>query len=80
MIGFYGECGVVLVDENLVLGEGFFVDICVVWEDVFWLVCEFGVRVLYVRLGVVLILVGGVLRKMLLFFWWGLGGWIGLGM
>lgn len=77
-VGFYGDCGQELVDENNGPGSGFLADVCKQWEAAAS-VGDAGIRVANVRLGMVLSAAGGALKKMLTPFKMGLGGVIGSG-
>ena len=78
-IGFYGERGDELVDEQSAPGAGFLADVCVQWERA----CEparvAGIRTVNTRIGVVLAHEGGALSKMITPFKLGLGGVLGAG-
>ena len=78
-IGFYGERGDTLLDENAVAGKGFLADVCREWEHEAEAAKDLGLRVVKVRIGVVLSPKGGALAKMLLPFKLGAGGIIGSG-
>lgn len=78
-IGYYGNKGDQLVDESFAQGQGFLAEVCAEWEEATHPAKERGVRVVTMRLGVVLSIEGGVLRKMLLPFLLGVGGVLGSG-
>ena len=78
-VGFYGDRGEELVDETSGPGNGFVADVCKQWEGAMASAVAAGIRVAYVRFGVVLSPAGGALKKMLLPFKMGLGGVIGTG-
>lgn len=78
-IGFYGDRGADIVDENSSRGEGFLADVCEAWESATEPAMAAGIRVVHLRLGVVLSRSGGALSKMLPPFLVGLGGRIGSG-
>lgn len=78
-IGYYGETGDQIVDENSARGEGFLSDVAVQWEDATLAAEEARIRTIHLRTGIVLSPAGGVLQKMLLPFSMGLGGVIGTG-
>lgn len=78
-IGYYGETGDNLVDENSDRGTGFLSDIAVDWEQATSAVNNLDMRTVHLRTGVVLSPKDGVLKKMLLPFKLGLGGIIGNG-
>lgn len=78
-IGYYGDRGAALLDEESPPGSGFFPDLCREWEASTQPATEAGVRVVHLRFGVVLTRAGGVLPRMLPVFQWGLGGPLGRG-
>jgi len=78
-IGFYGERGDTVLDEDAVAGKGFLAEVCREWEREAEAATELGLRVVKVRIGVVLSPKGGALAKMLLPFKLGVGGIIGSG-
>jgi uncharacterized protein (TIGR01777 family) len=78
-IGFYGDRGDEVLDENSPPGEGFLAETCVKWEAEARAAEELGIRVVCVRIGVVLSPKGGALQKMLLPFKLGGGGIVGNG-
>ena len=73
-VGFYGDRGAEIVDEDSKAGNGFLAIVCVQWEDALKVAVEAGIRVIKVRFGTVLSKKGGALKKMLLPFKLGLGG------
>jgi len=78
-IGFYGDRGDEILDENSPPGEGFLAETCVQWEREAMAAAELGLRVVCIRIGVVLSPKGGALQKMLLPFKLGGGGVVGNG-
>lgn len=78
-IGFYGDRGAEVLDENSSVGTGFLPEVCGEWERAALSAQELGLRVVNVRIGVVLSRHGGALQKMLLPFKLGLGGIVGNG-
>lgn len=78
-IGFYGDRGDAVLDENSTRGEGFFPELCAAWEDAARAAAEVGIRVVHLRLGIVLGGHGGALERMLPLFRAGLGGRLGSG-
>lgn len=78
-IGFYGNRGDELVDENSAAGSGFLADVCRDWEEATQPAVDAGIRVVNLRIGIVLTPAGGALSKLLLPFQLGLGGRIGDG-
>lgn len=78
-IGFYGDRGDEVLNEQSAPGTGFLVDVCREWEAAAAAGTELGMRVVQVRLGVVLSAQGGALQKMLFPFRMGAGGIVGSG-
>lgn len=78
-VGFYGDTGKLLVDENSPKGRSFLADVCEAWEAATAPAAQAGIRVVNLRLGMVLSRHGGALSKMLLPFSLGAGGTIGDG-
>ncbi|MBL7004319.1 MAG: TIGR01777 family protein [Gammaproteobacteria bacterium] len=78
-IGFYGDTGEHLVDEETDRGTGFLSEIATQWEEATQQVEKSGVRTVHLRTGIVLSPKGGVLKKMLIPFKMGLGGVVGNG-
>ncbi len=78
-IGYYGNRGDKVCDEQTELGTGFLADVCKEWERPTHILVENGVRSVLMRFGIVLSPVGGALQKMLLPFRLGLGGHVGDG-
>ena len=78
-IGYYGDRGDEILQEDSVPGSGFLADLCREWENEAKRVAQFGVRSVCVRTGIVLGNGGGALAKMLPPFRWGVGGRFGAG-
>ncbi|MHB1037945.1 MAG: TIGR01777 family oxidoreductase [Pirellulales bacterium] len=78
-VGYYGDRGDELLDEQSEPGAGFLAEVCRQWEAATSPAADQGVRVVNLRLGVVLSTAGGALAKMLLPFRLGLGGRLGSG-
>ncbi|MFF9394515.1 TIGR01777 family oxidoreductase [Streptomyces griseoluteus] len=78
-IGFYGETGDRIVDEDAPPGEGFLPSVCEEWEEAAAPVREAGVRTAFVRTGLVVSAAGGAWAKMFPLFKAGLGGRLGNG-
>ncbi len=78
-IGFYGDRGDEIVDEQSSAGDGFLADICRAWEASTRPAETAGVRVAHLRTGIVLSRDGGALAKMLPLFKIGAGGRFGSG-
>jgi uncharacterized protein (TIGR01777 family) len=77
-IGFYGNRGGEILNEESAKGEGFLPEVCAAWEDEIRRAESFA-RVVRLRIGVVLAKEGGALEKMLTPFKFGVGGTIGSG-
>jgi len=78
-IGFYGDTGDTAVDESAPPGTDFLAKVCVDWEAAAAPAIEAGIRVPFLRTGIVLSRDGGALAKMLPLFRFGLGGRMGSG-
>ena len=78
-IGYYGDTGDNIVDEDSTRGEGFLSDIASQWEAATQVAQDAGIRTIHIRTGIVLSPNGGVLQKMLLPFKMGFGGVVGNG-
>lgn len=78
-IGFYGDRGDEVLNEESTKGTGFLSDVCQDWEDATKIASQSGIRVVNLRFGMVLSSNGGALAKMLLPFKLGVGGKIGSG-
>ena len=78
-IGFYGDRGDELLNEQSGPGTGFLADVCQAWETAAAPAREHGIRVVHLRLGIVLAAHGGALARMVPPFRFGLGGRLGTG-
>ena len=78
-VGFYGDTGDTAVDEIAGLGEGFLSDVVFNWEYAAQRVRSNKIRVVHPRTGLVMSKRGGLLRKVLPLFYFGLGGKLGNG-
>ena len=78
-IGFYGDRGEEVLTEESPAGAGFFPQVCQEWEAATSAAADKGIRVVYLRIGVVLSADGGALAKMIVPFKFGLGGRLGDG-
>lgn len=78
-VGFYGDRGDELLDEQSPAGQGFMPEVCKVWEQEAEPAAQAGIRVVRLRTGVVLSRKGGALEKMMMPFKLGLGGKLGSG-
>jgi uncharacterized protein (TIGR01777 family) len=78
-VGYYGDRGDELLEEDATPGKGFLPDVCREWEKSARAAERLGMRVVMVRTGVVLGKGGGALSKMLPPFKAGVGGRLGSG-
>lgn len=78
-VGYYGDCGDKLLDENSPAGNDFLAEVCKVWEAEAAEVEKAGVRRVSVRTGIVLSKEDGALKRMLLPFKLFVGGPLGNG-
>jgi uncharacterized protein (TIGR01777 family) len=78
-IGFYGDCGDDVAEEDAERGDGYLADVCEAWETASQAASGLGIRLVNLRIGVVLSPAGGALAQSLPVFRAGLGGKIGDG-
>ena len=78
-IGYYGDRGDELLNEDSSAGTGFLPDVCREWEAATQPAADAGIRTVQIRTGIVLRSKGGALAKMLTPFKMGVGGRIGNG-
>jgi len=78
-IGYYGDRGDELLNEESAPGVGFLPEVCREWEVATRPAAEAGIQTVQIRTGVVLSSRGGALGKMLMPFKMGVGGKIGSG-
>jgi uncharacterized protein (TIGR01777 family) len=78
-IGFYGDRGDQILDENSASGKGYFPDLCAAWEAATKPAEEAGIRVVHLRTSMVLGADAGALAKLAPLFRLGLGGRLGTG-
>jgi uncharacterized protein (TIGR01777 family) len=78
-VGFYGDCGDRVLDENSPPGDGFLPQLCVEWEEAAAAAEEAGVRTAFARTGLVVSRRGGAWGRMFPLFKAGLGGRLGHG-
>lgn len=78
-VGWYGDTGDRITDEQAPSGAGFLAALCRAWEDATAPAQRAGVRVVRLRSGLVLAPGGGLLGRMVPLFRWGLGGRLGSG-
>jgi len=78
-IGYYGDRGEEMLNEESPAGTGFMADVCLAWEAATARAATSGIRTLNLRFGVVLSAEAGALHQMLPPFRLGLGGRMGNG-
>jgi uncharacterized protein len=78
-IGFYGERGDELLDEQSAVGSDFMAETCQDWEDSNKIIREMGIRCPRIRIGIVLSTKGGALAKMLPSYRFRIGAYFGSG-
>ncbi len=78
-VGYYGDRGDEVLDEQSPAGNSFLADVCKEWEEAAAAARDKGIRVVHLRIGIVLSRDGGALQKMLLPFKIGAGGVVGNG-
>jgi uncharacterized protein (TIGR01777 family) len=78
-IGFYGNRGDELLNEETPSGQGFLAEVAREWEEASRIAAEAGIRTVNIRIGLVLSAKGGALASMLTPFKLGLGGRLGSG-
>lgn len=78
-IGYYGDCGERLLQEESRPGTDFLADVCRAWEAATAPAEHTGIRVVHLRIGIILSPAGGALAQMLTPFKMGVGGIIGTG-
>jgi uncharacterized protein (TIGR01777 family) len=78
-IGYYGDRDDEIMYIDRAPGNGFLAEVCWRWEQAANPAREAGIRVVHPRIGIVLSPDGGILKKLLGAFRWGVGGIIGSG-
>ncbi|MBX7065723.1 MAG: TIGR01777 family oxidoreductase [Parachlamydiales bacterium] len=78
-VGFYGDRGEEILNEDSSAGAGFLANVCCAWEKASFSLKDRGIRVVHTRFGIVIGPNGGVLKKLLLPYRLGLGGTLGTG-
>ncbi|RMB87136.1 TIGR01777 family oxidoreductase [Streptomyces shenzhenensis] len=78
-IGYYGETGNRVVDEEAPPGDGFLPSLCVEWEEATAPAQEAGIRTVHPRTGLVVSRRGGAFGRLFPLFRAGLGGRLGDG-
>ncbi|MER7753448.1 TIGR01777 family oxidoreductase [Kitasatospora sp. NPDC097643] len=78
-VGYYGQTGDRVIDEDSPAGEDFLAEVCVEWEAAARPAERAGIRVVHPRTGLVLSAAGGAGRRLFPLFKLGLGGRLGSG-
>jgi len=78
-VGFYGNRGIEVLDENSESGDDILASICREWEESTKAASNSGIRVVFLRTGIVVSPLGGALAKLLLPAKFGAGGPVGGG-
>lgn len=78
-IGYYGNRGDQVLTEEDAPGTDFISEVCQKWEQAAMPAVDKGIRVVFLRIGVVLTPMGGALQRLLLPFQMGIGGKLGNG-
>ncbi|MEU9166137.1 TIGR01777 family oxidoreductase [Streptomyces sp. NPDC048424] len=78
-VGYYGDTGDRVVDEDAPAGQGFLPSVCVEWEAAAAPAREAGIRTAFARTGLVVAREGGAWGRMFPLFRAGLGGRLGNG-
>lgn len=78
-VGYYGDTGDAVVDELTPSGESFLADVCRQWEAAAEPANAAGLRVTFLRTGLVLAKDGGLLKRLSLLVKAGVGGRLGSG-
>ncbi len=78
-VGFYGNRGDELLDEDSSPGDGFLAEVCKKWENETKPLSNMGIRVIHLRFGMILSPNGGALHKMIPPFTMKVGGVVGNG-
>jgi uncharacterized protein (TIGR01777 family) len=78
-VGYYGDHGDDIIDETTAAGDDFPARVCTAWESSAAAAVDAGLRVAFLRTGIVQATDGGALARQLPFFKLGLGGKVGSG-
>ena len=78
-VGFYGNRGDEILDEDSAAGQGYFPELCAAWEEAARPALDAGFRVVHLRFGMVLGHHGGAMARLVPMFRLGLGGRLGSG-
>lgn len=78
-VGFYGDRGNEVLDEDSPAGDGYFPELCAAWENAARPAAEAGIRVVHPRFGMAIGRDGGAMKRLVPLFRLGLGGRLGSG-
>jgi uncharacterized protein (TIGR01777 family) len=78
-VGYYGDRGDTILDEDSPAGQGYFPELCAAWEDATRPAEDAGIRVVHLRFGMVIGRNGGALARLAPLFRLGMGGRLGNG-
>lgn len=78
-VGYYGDRGDEILDEDSAAGQGYFPTLCAAWEAATQPAEDAGIRVVHLRFGMVIGRDGGALARLAPVFRLGLGGPLGNG-
>ncbi|WP_377271971.1 TIGR01777 family oxidoreductase [Peterkaempfera sp. SMS 1(5)a] len=78
-VGFYGQTGDRVIDEDSAPGDDFLAGVCQEWEEAAQPAADAGIRVVHPRTGLVVAAGGGAWGRMFPLFRLGLGGRLGSG-
>jgi hypothetical protein len=78
-VGYYGNRGDEILDEDSAAGRGYFPELCTAWEAAARPAADAGIRVVHLRFGMVLGRDGGAMARLAPLFKLGLGGRLGDG-
>jgi uncharacterized protein len=78
-VGFYGNRGDEILDEDSMAGQGYFPELCAAWEAAARPAEEAGIRVVHLRFSTVVGRDGGAMARLAPLFRLGLGGRLGNG-
>lgn len=78
-VGYYGNTGNELVDENHAAGTDFLAEVCIAWENAVQPITELGTRLVILRTGIVMSSQGGALPQTAKPIQFGIGASLGDG-
>ena len=78
-VGYYGDRGDEILTEESRKGKGFLADVCAKWEEASQVIDQMKTRVIRARFGAVFSPEGGMIKRLLPLFRYGLAGRLGSG-